>query len=240
MDTFIVRVSEAVAIPSVHKTSDWLAAQLRTVGVEVKQVDLGTHVLNRQTFLARRQVRWDTEQKDDGRLWHTESRTELPVHLAFCFEGMEENRSEILSLLPLILRYVRARRATTTGSCVLQADRLPPCARSSLWLVTSTRTLTPPHGPRADVGSHRAHGHLVSPAGNILVLGLDDMVSAADVEERFVPPSLHSLAFPPHSLLNVIHRPGMFLWDENADLCTCRAAIYDKLDYGIADVESGH
>jgi hypothetical protein len=43
-------VSDAVAIPSVHKMSDWLAAQLRTVGVEVKQVDLGTNVMNRRTL----------------------------------------------------------------------------------------------------------------------------------------------------------------------------------------------
>ncbi|KAJ7928292.1 hypothetical protein B0H13DRAFT_2548705 [Mycena leptocephala] len=94
-DAFIVWVSEAVAIPSVHKMSDWLAAQLRTVGVEVKQVDFGTHVMNGKTFLgkisssphketvliyghfdvqpATKSDRWDTEpfiltQEDNRRL----------------------------------------------------------------------------------------------------------------------------------------------------------------------------
>ncbi|KAJ7448765.1 hypothetical protein FB451DRAFT_1532430 [Mycena latifolia] len=58
-DAFIARLSEAVAFPisgdpafrpAVHKMSDWLAAQLRAVGVEVKQVDLGTHVMDGQTL----------------------------------------------------------------------------------------------------------------------------------------------------------------------------------------------
>jgi Cys-Gly metallodipeptidase DUG1 len=57
---FIARLSEAVAIPSISgdpafrphvlKMSDWLAAQLKAVGVTVKQVDLGTHVMDGQTL----------------------------------------------------------------------------------------------------------------------------------------------------------------------------------------------
>ncbi|KAJ7445449.1 hypothetical protein FB451DRAFT_1189122 [Mycena latifolia] len=58
-DAFIARLSEAVAFqisgdpafrPAVHNMSDWLAAQLRAVGVEVKQIDLGTHVMDGQTL----------------------------------------------------------------------------------------------------------------------------------------------------------------------------------------------
>jgi Cys-Gly metallodipeptidase DUG1 len=56
---FIARFSEAVAIPSISgdpafrphvAMSDWLAAQLKAVGVTVKQGDLGTHVMDRVTL----------------------------------------------------------------------------------------------------------------------------------------------------------------------------------------------
>ncbi|KAJ7445456.1 hypothetical protein FB451DRAFT_1148779 [Mycena latifolia] len=59
-DAFIERLSQAVAIPSisddpafrpaVREMSYWLAAQLRAVGVEVKQVELGSHVMDGQTL----------------------------------------------------------------------------------------------------------------------------------------------------------------------------------------------
>ncbi|KAJ7928299.1 hypothetical protein B0H13DRAFT_2548716 [Mycena leptocephala] len=220
-NAFIVWVSEAVAIPSVHKMSDWLAAQLRTVGV-----DLGTHVMNGQT-LPRPRSRQQPSQKDRGTpsrrttgawsgrgsddkgrcwgwvnilQWHTKSGTGLPVNLLFCFEGMEENGSEVLSLPPLtpILRRLR------------------------------------PHGPRADDGPHRAHGPPRLPCGTS---SSQASMAWSALRTRSSSWYLHSLPFPHHSLLRVIPRPGMFLWDENADTYTCRA-IYHKLDYSIADVES--
>ncbi|KAJ7035849.1 hypothetical protein C8F04DRAFT_1096925 [Mycena alexandri] len=59
-DAFISRLSHAVAIPSisgdpafrprVQEMSDWLNAELKKVGVETKQVDLGTHVMDGQTL----------------------------------------------------------------------------------------------------------------------------------------------------------------------------------------------
>ncbi|KAJ7035871.1 hypothetical protein C8F04DRAFT_1340882 [Mycena alexandri] len=61
-DAFIARLSHAVAIssisgdpayrPRVQEMSDWLDAELKKVGVEtnLKQVDLGTHVMDGQTL----------------------------------------------------------------------------------------------------------------------------------------------------------------------------------------------
>ncbi|KAJ7762161.1 hypothetical protein B0H16DRAFT_528744 [Mycena metata] len=59
-DAFIARLSHAVSIPSisgdpayrprVQEMSDWLNAELKKVGVETKQVDLGNHVMDGQTL----------------------------------------------------------------------------------------------------------------------------------------------------------------------------------------------
>ncbi|KAJ6545634.1 hypothetical protein B0H19DRAFT_999261, partial [Mycena capillaripes] len=59
-DAFIARLSEAVSIasisgdpayrPKVLEMSDWLNAQLRAVGVETRQADLGTHVMDGHTL----------------------------------------------------------------------------------------------------------------------------------------------------------------------------------------------
>ncbi|KAJ7445454.1 hypothetical protein FB451DRAFT_1292877 [Mycena latifolia] len=274
-DAFIERLSQAVAIPSisgdpafrpaVREMSYWLAAQLRAVGVEVKQVELGSHVMdgqtlplppailgkignspNKKTVLvyghfdvqpASKSDGWDTEpftlvQHPDGRLigrgssddkgpvlgwvnvlqWHKEEGKELPVNLVFCFEGMEENGSEGLDEL-----VVREKDGWFKDvDCV--------CISDNYWLNTRTPALTyglrglvyfklTVSGPARDLHSgvfgRTVHepmtdlialmGRLVSPAGDILVPGVDDMVSVADAEER---------------------------------------AIYDKLDYSIADVES--
>ncbi|KAJ6477953.1 CNDP dipeptidase [Mycena vulgaris] len=272
---FIARLGEAVAIPSisgdpafrphVHKMSGWLAGQLRAVGVTLKQVPLGTHVMDGQTLdlppailgkigddpkkktvliyghfdvqPAALSDGWASEpfvltEEKDGRLvgrgssddkgpvlgwvnvlqWHHETQTALPVNLVFCFEGMEENGSEGLDEL------VEKEKDGwfKDVDCV--------CISDNYWLNTRTPALT--YGLRGLVyfkltisGSARdlhsgvfgrtVHepmtdllalmGRLVAPDGTILVPGVDDMVSAADVEER---------------------------------------AIYDKLDYSIADVES--
>ncbi|KAJ7510601.1 hypothetical protein B0H11DRAFT_1700711 [Mycena galericulata] len=272
--SFIARLSEAVAIPSISgdpafrpsvlKMSDWLNAQLRAVGVTTKQVDLGTHVMDGQTLPlpsailgkigedkskktvliyghfdvqpAAKSDGWDTDpfvltQEADGRLvgrgssddkgpvlgwvnvlqWHHETQTALPVNLVFCFEGMEENGSEGLDAL-----VVQERDGWFKDvDCV--------CISDNYWLNTRTPALTyglrglvyfkiTVSGPGRDLHSgvfgRTVHepmtdlialmSRLVDPAGNILVPGVDDMVSVADAEER---------------------------------------ALYDKLDYSIADVE---
>ncbi|KAJ7687614.1 hypothetical protein B0H17DRAFT_1160434 [Mycena rosella] len=265
-DAFIARLAEAVAIPSISgdpafrpsvlKMSEWLDAQLQAVGVTTKRVDLGTHLMDGQTLPlpnailgrigtdpAKKTVLlyghfdvqpaalsdgWDSEpfkltELPDGRLvgrgssddkgpWHHEHKKELPVNLVMCFEGMEENGSEGLDAL-----VERERDGWFKDvDCV--------CISDNYWLNTRTPALTyglrglvyfklTISGPARDLHSgvfgRTVHepmtdlialmGRLVDPAGNILVPGVDDMVSAADLEER---------------------------------------AIYEKLDYSIADVES--
>ncbi|KAJ7762216.1 hypothetical protein B0H16DRAFT_529399 [Mycena metata] len=59
-DAFIARLSHAVSIPSisgdpayrprVQEMSDWLNVELKKVGVETKQVDLGNHIMDGQTL----------------------------------------------------------------------------------------------------------------------------------------------------------------------------------------------
>ncbi|KAK7059796.1 CNDP dipeptidase [Favolaschia claudopus] len=251
--------------PKVVEMSNWLNAQLQAVGVTTKQVDLGTHVMDGKTLNlppailgrigedkskktvliyghfdvqpASKSDGWDTEpfvltKHEDGRLigrgssddkgpvlgwvnvlqWHHETQTPLPVNLVFCFEGMEENGSEGLDAL-----VVKERDGWFKGvDCV--------CISDNYWLNTRTPALTyglrglvyfklnisgpgrdlhsgvfgrTVHEPMTDLISLMSR--LVDQGGNILVPGVDDMVSAADTEER---------------------------------------ALYEKLDYSIADVEA--
>ncbi|CAK5282270.1 unnamed protein product [Mycena citricolor] len=146
--------------------------------------------------------------------WHHETKTPLPVNLLFCFEGMEENGSEGLDELVIkekdgwfkdadcvCIVSVRScnagtsvdrTRATTTGltlgpgthvrsawACLLQAQRHWSWTRSALWCL---RTYV--HEPMTDLISIMSK--LVSPTGEILIPGVDDMVKAADMEERAI------------------------------------------------------
>jgi Cys-Gly metallodipeptidase DUG1 len=131
--------------------------------------------------------------------WHHETQTPLPVNLVFCFEGMEENGSEGLD--ELIER--EAKQWFKGVDCV--------CISDNYWLNTRTPALTyglrglvyfnlTVSGPGRDLHSgvfgRTVHepmtdlialmGRLVSPDGSILVPGVDDMVSAADEEERAI------------------------------------------------------
>ncbi|KAF7334577.1 CNDP dipeptidase [Mycena venus] len=251
--------------PSVIEMSNWLNKQLQAVGVTTKQVDLGQHVMDGQTLPlppailgrigedpgkktiliyghfdvqpASKSDGWETEpfvltEEKDGRLvgrgssddkgpvlgwlnvlqWHHETQKPLPVNLVFCFEGMEENGSEGLDEL------VEKEKDGwfKNVDCVCISDnywlntRTPALTYGLRGLVYFKITISGPgrdlhsgvfgrtvHEPMTDLIS--LMGRLVDPAGNILVPGVDDMVSAADVEEK---------------------------------------AIYEKLDYSIADVES--
>ncbi|KAJ7834379.1 hypothetical protein B0H14DRAFT_2798608 [Mycena olivaceomarginata] len=251
--------------PHVLRMSDWVNAQLQAVGVTTKQVDLGTHVMDGQTLPLPKAVLgrigndpakktvliyghfdvqpasksdgWETEpfvltEEKDGRLvgrgssddkgpvlgwigvlqWHHETQTPLPVNLVFCFEGMEENGSEGLDEL-----VEREKDGWFKGvDCM--------CISDNYWLNTRTPVLTyglrglvyfkiNVSGPGRDLHSgvfgRTVHepmtdlialmGRLVTSAGDILVPGVDDMVSAADAEEL---------------------------------------ALYEKLDYAVADVEA--
>ncbi|KAF7358639.1 CNDP dipeptidase [Mycena sanguinolenta] len=152
-----------------------------------------------------------TEEKD-GRLWHHETQTPLPVNLVFCFEGMEENGSEGLDEL-----VEKEKDGWFKGvDCM--------CISDNYWLNTRTPALTyglrglvyfkiTVSGPGRDLHSgvfgRMVHepmtdlislmSRLVAPDGTILIPGVDDMVSAADNEER---------------------------------------EIYARLDYSVADVDS--
>ncbi|KAJ6545630.1 hypothetical protein B0H19DRAFT_1168109 [Mycena capillaripes] len=274
-DAFIARLSEAVSIasisgdpayrPKVLEMSDWLNAQLRAVGVETRQADLGTHVMDghtlplppailgrigndksKKTVLiyghfdvqpASKSDGWDTEpfvlvEEKDGRLvgrgstddkgpvlgwlgvlqWHHETQTPLPVNLVFCFEGMEENGSEGLD--ELVEKEKDGWFKDVDCMCISDNywlnDRTPALTYGLRGLVYFKITVSGPgrdlhsgvfgrtvHEPMTDLISLMSR--LVDSAGNILVPGVDDMVSVADAEER---------------------------------------AIYDKLDYSVQDVES--
>ncbi|KAJ6603299.1 hypothetical protein DFH09DRAFT_1124141 [Mycena vulgaris] len=251
--------------PRVVEMAHWLDAQLRAVGVTTSLVDLGTHVMDGQTLPlppailgkigedpkkktvlvyghfdvqpAALSDGWTSEpfvltEEKDGRLvgrgssddkgpvlgwvnvlqWHKEAQKELPVNLVFCFEGMEENGSEGLDEL-----VERERDGWFKDvDCVCISDnywlntRTPALTYGLRGLVYFKLTLSGPardlhsgvfgrtvHEPMTDLIS--LLGRLVAPDGTILVPGVDDMVSAADAEER---------------------------------------AIYEKLDYSIADVEA--
>ncbi|KAJ7762208.1 hypothetical protein B0H16DRAFT_1248066, partial [Mycena metata] len=131
--------------------------------------------------------------------WHHETQTPLPVNLRFCFEGMEENGSEGLDEL-----VEREREGWFGGvDCM--------CISDNYWLNTRTPALTyglrglvyfkiNVSGPGRDLHSgvfgRTVHepmtdlislmSRLVDAQGRILVPGVDDMVSAAGVEERSI------------------------------------------------------
>ncbi|KAJ7621054.1 hypothetical protein FB45DRAFT_928219 [Roridomyces roridus] len=131
--------------------------------------------------------------------WHHETQTPLPVNIVFCFEGMEENGSEGLDDL-----VVKEKDGWFKDvDCV--------CISDNYWLNTRTPALTyglrglvyfkiNVSGPTRDLHSgvfgRMVHepmtdlislmSRLVDSAGNILVPGVDDMVSVADNEERAI------------------------------------------------------
>ncbi|KAJ7141643.1 hypothetical protein C8R46DRAFT_1135459 [Mycena filopes] len=271
---FISRLATAVAIPSisgdpafrprVHEMSAWLAAQLAQVGVEVKSVDLGTHVMDGQTLplppaiLGR--IGNDPKKKTvlvyghfdvqpaslsdgwssdpfvltplpDGRLvgrgssddkgpvlgwlavlqWHWEEKKELPVNMVFCFEGMEENGSEGLDEL-----VEREREGWFRGvDCM--------CISDNYWLNTRTPALT--YGLRGLVYFKIN----VSGPGRDLHSGVfgrtvhEPMTDLISLMSRLVDPQGNILV------------PGV---DDMVGVADVEErAIYEKLDYSIADVE---
>ncbi|KAJ7476722.1 hypothetical protein FB451DRAFT_1132063 [Mycena latifolia] len=274
-DAFIARLAEAVAIPSISgdpafrpkvlEMGDWLAAQLRGVGVEVKQVDLGTHVVDGQTLPlppailgrigssphkktvliyghfdvqpAARADGWDTEpfvltEKEDGRLvgrgssddkgpvlgwvnvlqWHKEEGKELPVNLVFCLEGMEESGSEGIDEL-----VVREKDGWFKDvDCV--------CISDNYWLNTRTPVVT--YGLRGLVYFKLT---VSGPAWDLHsgVFGRtvhEPMTDLVALMARLVSPT------------GAILVPGVDAMVPPPDPEEC--ALYEQLDYSVADVES--
>ncbi|KAJ6545620.1 hypothetical protein B0H19DRAFT_1267020 [Mycena capillaripes] len=214
-DAFIARLSEAVSIasisggpayrPKVLEMSDWLNSQLRAVGVETRQADLGTHFMDghtlplppailgridndksKKTVLIYGHFDFQPASKSDG--WDTE-----PFVLVeekdgrLVGRGSTDDKGPVLGWLGVLL-------ATTTDSttapppshtasavsCTSRLLYLVPGATCTL-VCTFGRTV---HEPMVDFISLMSR--LVDSAGNILVSGVDDMVSAADVEERAI------------------------------------------------------
>ncbi|KAJ7067201.1 hypothetical protein C8F01DRAFT_1120624, partial [Mycena amicta] len=131
--------------------------------------------------------------------WHRETQKPLPVNLVFCFEGMEENGSEGLDEL-----IEKEKDGWFKGvDCI--------CISDNYWLNTRTPALTYGlrglvyfkinlSGPARDLHSgtfgRTVHepmtdlislmSRLVDTNGTILIPGVDDMVNAADAEERAI------------------------------------------------------
>ncbi|KAF9078551.1 hypothetical protein BDP27DRAFT_1309748 [Rhodocollybia butyracea] len=131
--------------------------------------------------------------------YHYDNKKPLPVNLRFCFEGMEESGSEGLD--ELVVRESKPGGWFEGVDCV--------CISDNYWLNTSTPVLTyglrglayyklNVSGPARDLHSGvfgrtvhepmtdliRLMNTLVDVNGKILIPGVDDMVMAADVEER--------------------------------------------------------
>jgi len=133
--------------------------------------------------------------------YHHQNNVPLPVNLVCCFEGMEESGSEGLD--ELVQRESLKRGYFDGVDCV--------CISDNYWLNTRTPALTyglrglsyykvTISGPARDLHSgvfgRTVHepmtdlisllGTLVSPQGDILIKGVDEMVPAADEEEKAI------------------------------------------------------
>ncbi|KAK7040719.1 hypothetical protein VNI00_009625 [Paramarasmius palmivorus] len=131
--------------------------------------------------------------------YHHQQKKELPVNLRCCFEGMEESGSEGLDDL--------VKRESKPGGWFDGVDCV--CISDNYWLNTRTPVITyglrgiqyfklVVSGPAKDLHSgvfgRMVHepmtdlihlmGKLVDCKGNILIPGVDDMVSVADADER--------------------------------------------------------
>ncbi|KIY49843.1 CNDP dipeptidase [Fistulina hepatica ATCC 64428] len=133
--------------------------------------------------------------------YHHQQKKELPVNLKFCFEGMEEFGSEGLDELVV--------KESKLGGWFEGVDCM--CISDNYWLNSRTPCLTyglrgivyfkvNVTGPSRDLHSgvfgRMVHepmtdlvalmSKLVDVKGNILIPGVDDMVSIADAEERCI------------------------------------------------------
>ncbi|GLB39750.1 putative peptidase dimerisation domain containing protein [Lyophyllum shimeji] len=250
----------------VVKMAEWLNGQLKAVGVETQLVDLGKHVMDDQelnlppailgrigndpkkkTVLiyghfdvqpANKSDGWDTDPftlviHEDGRLigrgssddkgpilgwlnvlqYHRENKKELPVNLRCCFEGMEENGSEGLDDL--------VKKESQPGGWFDGVDCV--CISDNYWLNNRTPALTyglrglsyfklTISGPGRDLHSG-VFGRMVhEPMTDLITL----MSKLVDNQGNILIPGVDEMVEPP--TIN-------------------ERAIYERLDYSIADVE---
>ncbi|KAJ7445447.1 hypothetical protein FB451DRAFT_1376152 [Mycena latifolia] len=269
-DAFIARLSEAVAIPSisgdpafrpaVHKMSDWLAAQLRAVGVEVKQVDLGTHGMdgqtlplppvilgkigsspNKKTVLiyghfdvqpASKSDGWDTEpftlvQHPDGRLIGRGSSDDKRPVLGWvnALQWHKESGKELPVNLVFCFEGMEENGSEGLDELVEREkdewfkDVDCVCISDNYWLNTRTPALT--YGLRGLTVSGPARDLHSGVFGRTVHEPMTDLIAL-----------MRRLVFP----AGAIPVPGV---DDMVSVADAEErAIYDKLDYSIADVES--
>ncbi|TFK29507.1 CNDP dipeptidase [Coprinopsis marcescibilis] len=251
----------------VFKMADWLNAQLKAVGVETKLVDLGKHIMDgeelplppailgaigndptKKTVLiyghfdvqpAEKSDGWNTDpftlviNKETGQLigrgssddkgpilgwlnvlqYHHDNKKPLPVNLKLCFEGMEESGSEGLDEL--------VEREAKEGGWFHGTDCV--CISDNYWLNTRTPVLTyglrgltyfklTVSGPGRDLHSGVFGRTVHEPMTDLVHL----MGRLVDTQGNILVPGVDEMVPPPDAQ---------------------EIAIYEKLDYSIADVE---
>ncbi|KAJ6477965.1 hypothetical protein DFH09DRAFT_1379331 [Mycena vulgaris] len=249
---FIARLGEVV-----------LAAQLRAVDVTLKQVPLSAHIMDRQTLdlpsailgkigdprkktvvyghfdvqPAALSDGWTSEpfvlaEEKDGRLvgrgssddkgpvlgwvnvlqWHHETQTALPVNLVFCFEGMDENGNEGLDELVEREKDGWFKDVDCSDNYWLNM-RTPPLTYGLHGLVYFKLTISGPARDLQSGGSSFAF-RVFGRTGHEDILALMGRLVAPD--GSILVPGADGMV----SAAGVQER-----------------ALYDKLDYSIADVE---
>jgi len=253
--------------PDVFRMAEWLDAQLQALGAETKLVPLGKHVVDGQeleippailgaigsdpakkTVLiyghfdvqpAEKADGWDTDPftlvvHEDGRLigrgssddkgpilgwlnvlqYHKDNGKPLPVNLKFCFEGMEESGSEGLDEL--------VERESKEGGYFHGVDCV--CISDNYWLNTRTPALTyglrgltyfkvVVSGPGRDLHSGVFGRTVHEPMTDLVHL----MARLVDTQGNILIPGVEEQVPAPDA---------------------AEKAIYERLDYSIADVES--
>ncbi|KAF8065059.1 hypothetical protein FPV67DRAFT_1695822 [Lyophyllum atratum] len=250
----------------VVKMAEWLNGHLKAVGVETQLVDLGKHVMDdeeldlppailgrigndpkKKTVLvyghfdvqpANKSDGWDTDPftlviHEDGRLigrgssddkgpvlgwlnvlqYHFQNGKELPVNLRCCFEGMEESGSEGLDDL--------VKKESQPGGWFDGVDCV--CISDNYWLNTRTPVLTyglrglayfkaTISGPARDLHSGVFGRTVHEPMTDLITL----MSKLVDGQGKILVPGVDEMVEPPTD---------------------SERAIYERLDYSIADVE---
>jgi len=143
---------------------------------------------------------------------HVKTGTELPVNLKFCFEGMEESGSEGLD----DLIKAEAGKFFKGVDCV--------CISDNYWLNTTTPALTyglrgisywkiSINGPARDLHSGIFGGTVHEPMTDLIAI----MSKLVSPDGRILIPGIYDLVAP---------------------LAAGERALYERLDYGISDVEN--
>ncbi|KAJ7181497.1 hypothetical protein C8R43DRAFT_1093229 [Mycena crocata] len=261
-EAFIARLKRAVAIPSISVHHTWLNKELRNVGVTTKLVDMGSHVMEGETlplppvilgrigndslkktvlFYGHFDVQpaalsdgWRSEpfvltQEADGRMvgrgssddkgpvlgwinvlqWHYEHGKELPVNMCFCFEGMEESGSEGLDELFEKEKHGWFKDVDCSDSYWLNT-RPPAITYRLRGIVYFSLTVS---DPARDLHSGE-FGRAVHEPMTDLIAAMSRLVAP---DGSILVSCVDDLVPPPHE-------------DERA--------IYEKLDYSLADLEA--